>query len=134
MGVATSLDSHIEQLMDQHGWTDRATACSAALSARGMGGGDAAGADAGGGSGDISFLDFGAGALRFGGGAAAKGAADVEGDSSSQGGGGAARQGGGGEAVASPGVAEKAAAGMAALLPSGFRPKESVSEFLSEVQ
>ena len=45
-----------------------------------------------------------------------------------------ARAGGeGGSRKQSPNVAEKAAAHMAALLPD-FRPKETVNEFLSEVQ
>lgn len=47
---------------------------------------------------------------------------------------GRAGSGGSGSRKQSPNVAEKAAAHMAALLPAGFRPKETVNEFLSEVR
>lgn len=160
VGVATSLDSHIEQLMDQHGWTDRAAAKSAVLSAQSAGVGGSSGVGGGssyGGGSFLDFQDFDAGASLFGGAAAAVVGAGGSGDGSnaspqrraadtgSGAGGRGGRAGAGtlhgaaGEEVvselgkpASPGMAEKAAATVAAMLPA-FRPKESVSEFLSEV-
>lgn len=136
--------------MDQHGWTDRAAAKSAVLSAQSAGGGSSCA-----GGSFLDFQDFDAGASLFSGAAAVVVGAGGSGDGSNASpqrraadrgsGGRGGRAGSGtlhgaaGEEVvselgkpASPGMAEKAAATVAAMLPA-FRPKETVSEFLTEV-
>lgn len=141
VGVATSLDSHIEQLMEQHGWADNRPGSSGTSGSSKVPSRSSRPVLSSDGSAEDSLFElpsfegFDAGATLFGGAAAAVVGSDGDRNAGGrQASGQLSRQPSAGNTAAvekqqSPGVAEK----MASLLPA-FRPNDTVSEFLSEVQ